>query len=132
MSSPATRAVDAFYGELPRLRCFTPVPSRGVFPARPQSVLQAFLRSRLVSLADDVLGAMSADPVRRELLTTLQLPGLSAADVRMLARIADALRRVDLGTYGLCISCGRQIHEQHLLEDPTRALCTSCVGRDSE
>jgi RNA polymerase-binding transcription factor DksA len=95
-------------------------------------MLHAFLRSRLVSLADELLGGTRATPKQDELLRTLELPGLCAGDVRMLARIADALRRVDLGTYGLCISCGRQLHEQLLLEDPTRALCKGCLGRHSE
>jgi RNA polymerase-binding transcription factor DksA len=96
-------------------------------------MLHAFLRSRLVSLADELLGASGpSEPKKCELLNSLQLPGLSAADVRLLARLADALRRVDFGTYGLCISCGRRIHEHFLLEDPTLALCTICAGRRTE
>lgn len=46
-----------------------------------------------------------------------------------LDRIAAALRRVDLGTYGLCEDCGEPIDERRLRALPATPFCTACQER---
>lgn len=43
-----------------------------------------------------------------------------------LAQIAEALRRIDDGSYGLCEDCGDAIDERRLAALPATAFCTSC------
>jgi RNA polymerase-binding transcription factor DksA len=42
--------------------------------------------------------------------------------------IADAVARVDDGTYGLCQSCKRPIPLERLETSPAARLCTDCPG----
>ncbi|MGC8981619.1 MAG: TraR/DksA C4-type zinc finger protein [Minisyncoccia bacterium] len=43
-----------------------------------------------------------------------------------LNKINSALERIEKGTYGICIRCGRKIEEQRLKIDPTTELCRKC------
>ena len=43
-----------------------------------------------------------------------------------LAAIAEALRRIDDGSYGQCLDCGERIDERRLLALPAATLCTAC------
>ncbi len=43
--------------------------------------------------------------------------------------IAQALARLDDGSYGVCQSCGRQIPAERLQAVPWAALCVPCSGR---
>lgn len=45
--------------------------------------------------------------------------------------IDDALARIDAGTYGTCVRCGRAIPEERLAAVPYAVLCVSCK-RDEE
>lgn len=44
----------------------------------------------------------------------------------MLARISDALRKIDDGTYGVCDRCDAVIHQDRLRAIPYATLCISC------
>jgi DnaK suppressor protein len=44
-----------------------------------------------------------------------------------LARIIDALRRIDDKRYGLCQDCGENIEEKRLLHNPYFTTCVSCA-----
>ena len=44
-------------------------------------------------------------------------------------RIAAALRRIDEGEYGYCLSCGDLIPEPRLTIDPAAAQCVDCASR---
>jgi DnaK suppressor protein len=48
---------------------------------------------------------------------------------RQLAEIDAAVTRVDLGTYGVCESCGQPIAEGRLQARPTARTCISCADR---
>jgi RNA polymerase-binding protein DksA len=50
---------------------------------------------------------------------------------QMLADIDAALRRIDDGTYGICVNCGEQIPVQRLEAYPAASLCIDCK-RDAE
>jgi RNA polymerase-binding transcription factor DksA len=42
------------------------------------------------------------------------------------AEAADALRRIEEGTYGFCLGCWLRIPEAQLAERPERTHCTRC------
>ena len=42
---------------------------------------------------------------------------------------AAALKRIDDGTYGLCIDCEEPIHEKRLEVDPTVLRCVECASQ---
>lgn len=46
---------------------------------------------------------------------------------RLLAQVEDALTRLDEGTYGFCVQCGREIEADRLQALPYAALCLSCL-----
>jgi DnaK suppressor protein len=48
----------------------------------------------------------------------------------LLIQIDDAVRRIDLGTYGACERCGRQIDTDRLEALPYAQLCLDCKRRD--
>lgn len=49
--------------------------------------------------------------------------------VRELAEIEAALRRIDAGDYGYCISCDEEIAEKRLDNSPAVSLCIACASR---
>lgn len=46
-----------------------------------------------------------------------------------LSQVAAALRRLEDGSYGLCLDCGEPIAEQRLLALPATPYCTACQAR---
>ncbi len=49
------------------------------------------------------------------------------AGEREIKAINTALRRMDLGEYGVCVSCGSLISEERLDAVPAAALCRKCM-----
>ena len=45
-----------------------------------------------------------------------------------LRAIAAALKRIDDGTYGLCVDCEEPVHEKRLEVDPTVLRCIECAS----
>ena len=43
-----------------------------------------------------------------------------------ISQIENTLKRIKLGTFGICISCGEEISEKRLLIDPTVLKCIGC------
>ena len=43
-----------------------------------------------------------------------------------ISQIENTLKRIELGTFGICISCGEKISEKRLLIDPTVLKCIDC------
>lgn len=43
-----------------------------------------------------------------------------------LTHVDDALKRIDLGTYGICGSCDEEIDKERLMAMPFTKLCLSC------
>jgi len=52
---------------------------------------------------------------------------LGDSDVRELARITSAIRRIDAGTYGICEVCDRKIEGPRLDAVPTTTTCIDCA-----
>ena len=44
-------------------------------------------------------------------------------------KVAAALRRMDEGTYGLCVDCGKPVPEGRLEARPDAARCVACQGK---
>lgn len=53
---------------------------------------------------------------------------LEARRRERLQRIEAALRRLDGGEYGYCVSCGEPIPVKRLEIDPTTPRCVDCMG----
>lgn len=52
---------------------------------------------------------------------------LSERDINRLRLIDNALRRIDLGTFGVCGECEENISEKRLELNPIVTLCVSCA-----
>jgi len=48
---------------------------------------------------------------------------------RQRSDVLDALRRIDLGTYGTCVDCGKLVPEGRLEAKPEAARCVACQGK---
>lgn len=46
-----------------------------------------------------------------------------------LARVRSAMTRVETGTYGKCVSCGKMIDTDRLGIDPTAEYCVDCAKK---
>src|SRR5271166_2912657 len=53
---------------------------------------------------------------------------LAAAQARR-ALVLDALRRLDTGSYGLCVDCGDPVPEGRLEAKPEAARCMTCQAK---
>ena len=51
---------------------------------------------------------------------------LKQTDVKLLRAIEDALARVDLGNYGVCVDCEEEISAARLKAVPWTKVCLSC------
>jgi DnaK suppressor protein len=52
-----------------------------------------------------------------------------AAARRQRTEVLDALRRIELGTYGTCVDCGAPVPEGRLEARPEAARCVKCQGK---
>lgn len=68
------------------------------------------------------------DPEGSTLTADWQLVSASLASAReQLAAAVRAQARVDAGTYGTCLSCGREIAAARLAERPSAEQCIECA-----
>jgi RNA polymerase-binding protein DksA len=72
----------------------------------------------VVGAADNHIGDIATATFDRELEY-----GLEENSEQVLAAIEAALRRIDDGTYGTCVKCGRPIGEERLEARPWATLC---------
>ena len=56
----------------------------------------------------------------------LRLDALAAREFAALARVNEALQRLDAGDYGLCAGCGRPIGFERLALQPAAPFCADC------
>ena len=57
------------------------------------------------------------------------LSRLSDADAVALARVVGALRRLERGSYGVCVSCDTKIERSRLRAVPETETCYACAVR---
>ncbi len=48
---------------------------------------------------------------------------------KLIAKIKEALERIDTGTYGICELCGEEISQARLKARPVTTLCIDCKKR---
>ena len=71
--------------------------------------------------ADQHMADTATETVDREIDYTLE-----EHDERLLEAIDAALARIDAGTYGTCVNCGRSIAPERLEAMPWATLCIDC------
>lgn len=68
------------------------------------------------------------DPTDRALLESNRNFTLRLRDRerKLLAKIKEAMKRIEAGTFGICEECGGEIDEKRLLARPVTTLCIDC------
>ncbi|MFZ0492316.1 MAG: TraR/DksA C4-type zinc finger protein [Acidimicrobiia bacterium] len=78
-------------------------------------------------------GERSADPSSTETGSAATVFESELSVVRnsqeLLGQVEDALERLDAGTYGMCINCGKPIPAARLDAIPYTTLCVACAAR---
>ena len=74
------------------------------------------------------------DPTDRALLEsnrnfTLRLRD---RDRKLVAKIKQAIKRIENGTFGICEACGGDIEEKRLVARPVTSLCIDCKTEEEE
>ena len=88
-----------------------------------RSELEAVLEARADGSADD-----EHDPEGSTLSSDWsRLQGLRSSFAARLAETEEAIARLDAGTYGRCVNCGREIAAARLTARPVAALCIECA-----
>lgn len=94
---------------------------------------RAELLEGLEQMDDDWQAEESMNP---DITTRAQLYDVQQRHSAMEHRFEDqidqidaALRRIDQGTYGKCLNCGRDIHPERLKIMPATPLCVDCQGK---
>jgi DnaK suppressor protein len=73
-----------------------------------------------VEVDDGFADSAQATTERSELLALIEQLGSTRGDVRA------ALKRLDDGTYGSCVNCGKDIPRERLEAIPAADLCLDC------
>lgn len=91
---------------------------------------------------EDRISAESRAPVTLEQDSVGRLSRMDAMQVQAMAlaaekrrqaersRIEAALRRIDEGEWGWCLTCGEEIAEARLQHDPSVTQCVRCASGD--
>ena len=66
---------------------------------------------------------VAADVIDRTLLTAL-----GTQDANRLQQIDNALDRINQGTYGRCVKCGKEIPQERLKVLPYALMCITCAS----
>lgn len=79
--------------------------------------------------ADEELAQRDAEHVERasEEWDARVLSLLGHGDLQEIARLTDAIRRIDDGTWGMCDECGVAIEARRLRALPTTTRCIECA-----
>lgn len=103
----------------------TPIPARKAQLERRLVELGA----RLEAIEDELESHHDRDwselAVEREVDEVLEATG--EAGLAEIRQIRNALQRIDVGDYGICVRCGEDIAEPRLDAIPWTPLCRSCA-----
>jgi DnaK suppressor protein len=53
-------------------------------------------------------------------------------DRKLVAKIKEAIKRIESGTFGICEGCGGEIDEKRLVARPVTSLCIDCKTEEEE
>lgn len=51
---------------------------------------------------------------------------------KLIAKMREAIQRIDNGTYGICAGCGGEISEKRLMARPVTTLCIDCKTKQEK
>ena len=94
--------------------------------------IQTKLRTRRETLPDEV--AQVKDAEEQSVHDFVQDVELALMEMKSetLAKIDDAMIRLEAGTYGTCAECGQEVPEARLRALPFALLCIACQSRAEE
>jgi len=84
------------------------------------------LESAQGDIAMDLTSFAEAGTDTNDRETALRLAG---GESEMLQAVAEALKRIDEGTYGKCLECGKDIPVKRLEAFPSASHCVECKSR---
>ncbi len=94
----------------------------------------AELEARLQEIEDELEGHASPDweemAIDREEDEVLE--GMGSSGQVEIAKIRAALKRMDEGEYGVCVSCGEEISAERLDVVPHTPFCRTCAAEKSK
>ncbi|TNE40299.1 MAG: TraR/DksA family transcriptional regulator [Alphaproteobacteria bacterium] len=90
----------------------------------------AELQSRLHHIEEDLDEPSDADVEERatEREGDEVMEGLGNAGLAEIRQIEQALKRIEAGTYGDCVTCGEEISEERLELLPHTSVCRNCAA----
>jgi RNA polymerase-binding transcription factor DksA len=103
------------------------------------SATKAKLETRLTELESrqDTLRLDLAQPLDRDMTEQAieveddaSLEGQAMLVAKEIAAVKQALRRIDNGSFGICVSCGGKISAARIAARPEAALCIDCAQRE--
>jgi DnaK suppressor protein len=114
--SAARRGEYSHFEHLLRARWFELRDETRELLSRSDNETHADIAGRVADLEDQSLADLLVDVNLAEVARDLQ-------EVRAIER---ALKRLALGTYGVCVSCGQPIERERLEAHPTANRCAAC------
>ena len=88
--------------------------------------------ARAIQEENELLGDARAEPdlpdVAADRTAAAVLDKLSDADLYQLQKISGALQRIEDGTYGVCVVCGKKIVSARLDVLPEADRCATCTN----
>jgi len=85
----------------------------------------------LTALPDETLFPELGDQASAEIDRNFMLK-LKGRERKLLAKIDEAIEKIDNGTYGICESCGDEINIKRLEARPVTTMCIECKTEQEE
>ena len=85
----------------------------------------------LTALPDETLFPELGDQASAEIDRNFMLK-LKGRERKLLAKIDEAIEKIDNGTYGICESCGEEINIKRLEARPVTTMCIECKTEQEE
>ena len=85
----------------------------------------------LTALPDETIFPELGDQASAEIDRNFMLK-LKGRERKLLAKIDEAIEKIDNGTYGICESCGEEINLKRLEARPVTTMCIECKTEQEE
>jgi len=85
----------------------------------------------LTTLPDETIFPELGDQASAEIDRNFMLK-LKGRERKLLAKIDEAIEKIDNGTYGICESCGEEINIRRLEARPVTTMCIECKTEQEE
>ncbi len=94
---------------------------------------KAELQKRVSTIHEHARNPLEPDSAEQaaQLGNVAVVSALETEAVNQIGEIDAALKRLELGTYGICVSCGEPIGEGRLSARPAATQCRNCAEIDS-